>query len=148
MRSHAFTTQRHYALVGKRATDVLSPINARFLTVIFASIFCLIEFSHYMPLHDNDLAFFGETVISFFLLIYSSYVVSSWMGYYVDNAIDSWMPLSYLNFNRGDQLEIRKYHSKNRAYIVKSIPGCCLTACVSIFTKVVAALIMFYITKN
>ena len=96
------------------------PKGTKFFGVLMASVFGYLEFVDYMPNHDGDLTYFGASTLSIFVIIYSSFVLFGWCGEFIENSIDSWSPLSYLNFNKGDEIEIKKY--KRRIQVWERTP--------------------------
>lgn len=133
------------AFIQKHSRDI--PRLLRFLTVLATSLICYMEFfkvfSNVYNLHD-----FGQTLLCVFVIIYSSYVLSSWCGEFIENSIDSWSSLSYLKFNKGDEAEIRKYEGKNKKSLINATFGLLGTFTASIIAKVVAAFALTYLVGH
>jgi hypothetical protein len=109
--------------------------------VLLAAFFCYEEMKRGIAAHQADQIYFSKVLVSFFVIIYASHVLSSWCGQFVENAIDSWSALSYLKFNKGDEVEIRNYERTNRNSIIKTFLGILSTIGVSVMGKIAASLI-------
>lgn len=120
------------------------PRIVRFITVIFSGIFCYQATSKYLPLHPQDLTYLAQLLIGSFILVYGAYVTSNWLGEYAESSLDRWSSLSYIKFNKGDELEISKFAAGNRASIGKAVFGLLGALSMSVFTKIIAALLLSY----
>jgi hypothetical protein len=118
------------------------PRALRYIGTILASIICLQECEKYSTLIGQNKTGIPQITIIIFIIVYSTYVLSSWIGEYSENMVDRWSPLSYLKFNKADELEIQKYRGKNSRSIIKAVFGFIFTLGLSVLTKIIASLII------
>ncbi len=124
------------------------------------------KYSHLIPrlgklLIFSLLAFFTAAAIdsSFivselsvkFVVFYASIfvIVGSLSGIFlrkVEMAIDSYLAVSYLKLNKGDQKLIEKYSGRNRESFYWALAGTSATICLGVFTNFVYDFIKLFIT--
>jgi hypothetical protein len=119
----------------------------RVFTVIASSVICAGEGAQYIISHPLNQAVLFQIIMQSFILIYGAYVLSSWIGEYSEHKIDNWYPLSYLKFNKADEIEIEKYTNKNRKSIVHSGFSIIAGLCTSVIVKLIAAVLYSFLEK-
>jgi len=123
----------------------LIPRVLRYLGVIFAAIICMKEVYNHVGGAPVSPAYNLQVEIACFIILCTAFIVSGWLGAYSESKIDEWSPLSYLKFNKADELEIARYKKKNRNSILKSLFGFFAALLTSILTKILASIIINYL---
>ena len=116
----------------------LIPRVAKFATAIFVALLVLALLPTFIAQGATDLLTFGRFLGYALLGTYAAYTLSGWSATFIENSVDHYTELSYLNLTKGDELEISKAERSNKFAIAKGIGGFILTICVSVATKVVA----------
>lgn len=72
---------------------------------------------------------------------FSAYRIAGFFASLVEDAIDEWTEVSYVNITKGDEIEILKAQRKNRFTVIKGVAGFLLTVSISVATKIIANLL-------
>jgi len=121
-----------------QARSHLIPRVARFFTAVFVALLVIALLPSFIAQGATDLLLFGRFLGYALLGTYAAYTLAGWSAAYIQDSLDHYSELSYLQLTKGDELEISKAERKNRFAIAKGIGGFILTICVSIITKIVA----------
>jgi hypothetical protein len=119
--------------IGKFAT-------ATIVTLIVASIL-----PRFVNAKETSLFNLAEFFLWSALGVYVAYTLAGWSTFFAETAIDSWSEISYIKLNRGDEIEIAKIQSENRAHLLRGICGGVGMVLVDIAAKLTATLAVGYI---
>jgi hypothetical protein len=73
--------------------------------------------------------------------IYAAYKLAWWSAKYAELAVDSWSTISYIQLNRGDDIEIANSTRANRNNLIKGACGVLGTVVVNIAATIIAAFV-------
>lgn len=112
------STKKYTYLLPRTLGGILSPI-----LIIFFSLKAVPNLTSTQT-NLEQLARFFIVVLGSFPLLSSLMSIS---GKIIENAIDGYMVISYLNFNKGDRKIIAEFDRRSRRVLLKFVSGCLLT---------------------
>jgi hypothetical protein len=115
------------------------PRIARLITIIIVSIFIMDVAPHFVGGAQTTFLQFGRFVLCSGVGISAAYMLALWSATYAERSVDYWSEVSYIKFDRGDEIAIDKNSRANRKNLFKSVLGVTGTALVNIIAKVIAA---------
>lgn len=118
------------------------PRFVRFATAIFVAYLVIGLLPVFIPRGSTDLLAFGLFTSYALLGAFSAYKISDFFGGLVEDAIDSWMEISYINITKGDANVIAKAERRNMLTVVKGIASFILSIIVAVVAKVIANMLV------
>ena len=117
------------------------PRFARFITGVIVGLVVINLLPRYVPSDSIDLLSYGLFTAWAMLGVFVAYRMAGFFAALVEDAIDEWTEVSYINITRGDEIEISKAQSKNKYAIIKGVCGFLLAILTSIATKIIAIML-------
>ncbi len=118
------------------------PRFVRFATAMFVGFLIVTLLPSFVAQDSTDLYGFGVFVSYSLIGVFAAYKASDFFAGLVEDAIDEWTEVSYINITKGDQIEIDKAGRRNTFYVFKAISSLLLSIAVSVVAKVVANIIV------
>ncbi len=96
----------------------------------------------------STLPTFAKFVFASFVGLFAAYKLGGHLGRITENSLDSWTPISYIQLTDGDKKEIDHARTANRWAVAKMIVSFAGSIVISIAAKLVANLIVAFVSKN
>ena len=120
----------------------LVPRIIRLFTGVIAGLIIIDSLPHFIQHEKSDLLTFGTFMVYSATAVFLTYHLASWSGRWLENSIDRWSYLSYLKFNKGDDIQISRASERNSRTLFKGIIALFSSILINIANKVAAALII------
>lgn len=117
------------------------PKFAKFITGIVVGLIAIALLPKFIAAGSTDLMAFGLFSSWALLGAFTAYRMAGFFANLIENAIDEWTEVSYVNITKGDEVEISKAQRKNRFAIIKGLVGFVFTISLSVVTKIIANLL-------
>ena len=118
------------------------PRIARLVTVIVVMLLITSISPHFIDGDGSNFLQFGRFFLWSSLGVYVAYMLASWFGMYAEHAVDEWSAVSYIDFNRGDKIEIAKSEKENRNHLIRAACGVAANILVTVVAKLIAAIVV------
>ncbi|QBR71829.1 hypothetical protein CU048_11740 [Beijerinckiaceae bacterium] len=115
------------------------PKLSQFATAIIVVILVIDILPHFIGGSGSNFLQFSRFFLFSGLGVYVAYTLAGWSASYAERAVDKWTELSYIKFNRGDEIEITKSTRENRFHLIKGALGVVGAVVVDIAAKFIAA---------
>lgn len=111
--------------------------------VAASTLFFTLSYIEESNLVDLNATYIAKLFVIFLVGLYLLVTLAGFAGKLIENSIDRYMPISYVNLNRGDSKLINEFNSGKKSRWIEFLAGSFLTIVLGIASSKIAGLITF-----